>query len=154
MIPNDFTSGSAVPAELYIHPVNHLWPTSTGYLFTRLLLSSHTRIEINKKNFSHYPYPICPKLSSFLWNGAITNPVLGGKNRRDSGPDSSPYTPQKYISNCVFCSFANSATSHHLQWHWLALPLYSAFAQQHLTWFPSFPSCPIPLCLGSLLSTE
>ena len=62
LIPSAFTSGSAVPAELYTHPVNHLWPTSTGCLFTRLLLNSHTRIEFFKKTS---PIILIPLLPSF-----------------------------------------------------------------------------------------
>ena len=116
--------------------------------------SSHTTIEIKKKKIS--PIILIPFLPSFPHLCKMEPSLIQslGTKTGDSGPDSSPYTPQKYISNCVFCSLANSTTSHHSPWCQLDLPLYFAFPQQRLTWFSSFPSCPIPLCLGSLFSTE
>ena len=119
---------------------------------TSLKFTHQNRIFFKKLlplSLSHYSQAF---LISVKWNHHQSSP-WGQKQKKLWTRFFSLY-PQKYISNCVFCSLANSTMSHHSQWCRLDLSLYSAFPQQHLTWFPSSPSCPIPLCLGSLFSTE
>ena len=114
MIPNDFTSGSAVPAELYIHPVNHLWPTSTGYLFTRLLLYSHTRIEIKKKKF--LPLSLSHLSQAFLisvkWSHHQSSP-WGQKQKRLWTRFFSLYSTKIHQQPCVllFCKLCHFTSS-------------------------------------------
>lgn len=159
MIPNAFISSSALPTELQTYLVNYLLPISTGCSFTRLL-SKFTHPEESFCVFFLF-LPLSPFHHSqpFLIsvNGTITNLVLEDKIIGDI-LDQSLFPMTHEHTSVGFCQFyspaiyiLNSSTSHHPPLCHLIHHLQLAFLQQHLSWFPAFPSCPIPHCLQNVI---